>query len=553
MKVVRYISHHNGVFPILHPLPRLNPAGFGRLTPDARQGVPSRLPCALIFTVLVATACSDVLPSASSPDVPTATVVGFQDLDAAEFENRYIVRLHDDTEDVRARAESLAAERSGEVRNTIETVFRGFVVELPSTEEAERLARSPDVLYVEPDVLLELASPEFTVLGSEQTNPGWALDRVDQRSWSLDQKYRYQHTGDGVHLYVIDTGIQDIPGEFGNRLDPQAWISTSAALKCSPDPYVDDFGHGTQVAAVAAGQNYGVAKDVSIHSVKTDACDDGKFLTSEVVTAMDWIAEEHETPAVVNYSGKATDPFSPWERSRADAMAGLIAAGVTVVKAAGNDDVDACDDEGNQVQDAIVVGAVDSSGERSVWDADKASNWGACVSIFAPGTSVATINPSGSQEYQSGTSVAAPMVAGTAALALEANPTGSPSFVRADIEQSATMDSLATGTLNGSPNRLLHSLRTRTWIDGYSRIEQPGQYTWTANPSGGHGSYTWSHEWFESVNNGPYTSIGTGASVDITFSVAYCATHKLRLESTYGSETVSDVMVIQVENEPCPI
>jgi subtilisin family serine protease len=487
------------------------------------------------------------VPSISAPEsqAPTLTEQAVQS--SSGHGNRYIVRLADGTEDVHGMADFLAAEHSGEVVGTVARVFRGFFIDLPSGAEASRLAQSSNVLYVEPDLALRLAGPE-------QSNPGWALDWIDTRASTLDQTYRYQHTGEGVHLYVIDTGIQDISAEFGSRLHQQAWAALPVVQAgCSANPYIDESGHGTRVASVAGSATFGVAKDVTLHSAKLESCDgSGTHSTSSIVAAMDWVADVHHSPAVVNYSGEGHNPTFPWQRSIADAMEGLEAEGVVVVKAAGNDGVDACTDAGNQVNTALIVGAVDSNGARSVWGGNDSSNWGSCISLFAPGTSVPALNTDGTAGVGQGTSIAAPFVAGTAALAREANPTEPPSFVRADIGFSATPDSLDWASLNGSPNLLVYPLRTRTWISGPSQVTTQGPHSWFSNPSGGHGNHSWSHEWYESIDGSPYTLIGTGSSVDITFPWGYCATHVIRLHSTYGADTVTNSMVVHVSIDQCP-
>jgi aqualysin 1 len=514
----------------------------GQLTPTKRHdtalGRTGTLRLGLLLLVIVLSACSDSFPSAA--DEPGHQPSLLEALDVEVTSDRYVVRFRDNVADPRALGAELASAHSGEIEATLEHVFPGVVVRLDSVERAEALSRDAQVLYVEQDRLVRTTGPG-------QSNPGWALDRIDQRGWVLDNNYRYQHTGNDVHLFVIDTGIGDVAAEFGGRLDPLALtLPQASAAGCSLDPYFDDHGHGTRVAAVAAGATRGVAKEVTIHSVKIETCDGGSGHSSSVVMALDWIASVKPGPSVVNFSNSTSSS------AVADAMEGLISAGVVVVKGAGNNGVDACGEPANQVLGALIVGAIDANGERSVWQ-NGSSNWGACIRLFAPGTDVPSVNPDGSPTLRNGTSIASPFVAGTAALVLEENPQAAPSFVRADIEHGATQDSLVTATLNSSPNRLLHSLRTRTWISGATVVSEPGEWSWNANPSGGHGDHSWTHEWFESVNGGPYVQVGTGSQLDLTFPGGYCATHNLRLESTYGSETVTAIRVLQVLNEPCPI
>lgn len=320
-------------------------------------------------------------------------------------------------------------------------------------------------------------------------------------------------------------------------------------IGCADDAYVDPYGHGTAVAALAAGTTYGVAKGATLHSVRVMHCYDDSGESDDIIAGMDWVAQNRILPAVANYSGSGNGVLWYWPfTSVKDALQGMYQAGVVVVKSAGNTNSDACNDAGNTGYDIIVVGASTSSDSRASF-----SNWGSCVDIFAPGNNVPTITIGTYQGLGvlSGTSIAAPFVAGTAALILDDNPSLSPTAVWADILYSATTNVLSS--LNGSPNRLVYTLFTRVWFDGPVLVTQPGLYTWTSHVKGGFGSGSWSYAWYESVDGGPLQLVGTSANFSRLVDDGYCQNSRLELHATYNNETVEYVKFVTFQVPECPI
>jgi serine protease len=136
-----------------------------------------------------------------------------------------------------------------------------------------------------------------------------------------------------------------------------------------------------------------------------------------------------------------------------DAIARMTTAGITVAVAAGNDNANACNYSPARASSAITVGSTTSSDARSSF-----SNYGSCVDIFAPGSSITSAWSTGDTATNSisGTSMASPHVTGVAALYLANNPTATPSQVTTAILNNASTNKVSDPV--GSPNRLLYSL-----------------------------------------------------------------------------------------------
>ncbi|HEX2092979.1 MAG TPA: S8 family serine peptidase, partial [Longimicrobiaceae bacterium] len=136
-----------------------------------------------------------------------------------------------------------------------------------------------------------------------------------------------------------------------------------------------------------------------------------------------------------------------------DAIRKSILSGVTYVLAAGNDNMDACYFSPARTLEAITVGATTSSDVRSYF-----SNWGSCVDIFAPGSAITSAWYSSDTALRTidGTSMAAPHVAGVAALYLQGDPGATPATVASAILNSATRGWIAN-VGGGSPNLFLYS------------------------------------------------------------------------------------------------
>ncbi|WSN36999.1 S8 family peptidase [Streptomyces uncialis] len=369
------------------------------------------------------------LPAHAAPAEGTVLAAG----SPTAVKDSYIVTLKKDA-GLRAstpQGKKLISGYGGTVRTTFRSALNGFTATLSATE-ARRLAADPKVASVEQNQRVRVQAT--------QTNAPWGLDRIDQAARPLNGTYTYPDSaGTGVTAFVIDTGVRishsQLTGRAGNGYDA---IEGDTVAQ-------DGNGHGTHVATTIAGSTYGVAKKARIVAVRV-LDNNGSGTTAGVIAGVDWVTRNHSGPSVANMSlgGGASTTLD-------NAVRNSIASGVTYAVAAGNSGVNASSTSPARVTQAITVGATSNTDAKASW-----SNFGSVLDLFAPGVSITAGWHTGDSATNtiSGTSMAAPHVAGAAAVYLSSRPTATPAQVSTALVNGAT-NSVVTTPGSGSPNKLL--------------------------------------------------------------------------------------------------
>lgn len=345
----------------------------------------------------------------------------------------------------------------------IPTIRTGIIKEkLPATHgylmslndaEVEEIKQNKRVKYIEEDLLISLESRQIQYPTFE-----WNLDRIDDRLWedTNNSTYEYDYTGQGVDIYIIDSGIFKDDPEFEGRA--VRGYGRTPTFGCST--------HGHGVASVAGGRTHGVAKQVRLVDVHVFPCNQAAPI-SDIIKGVDYIiktAKRSKRHSIANMSfGVETTRSFALE----DATRQLFLARILPVIAAGNFGIDACNTSPAAVKEGLVVSGF-MSGDNG-WGFNNSPscqncgfNWGSCVDLYAPGLAGARwidVNNQYRDGAFGGTSYAAPHGAGVAALYWEANPDATVQQVHDAIIENATPNALYNFPSSiQTPNLILYSL-----------------------------------------------------------------------------------------------
>ncbi|PPQ72490.1 hypothetical protein CVT24_003253 [Panaeolus cyanescens] len=378
------------------------------------------------FFTAILLAVSLVAPALASPTIALRDVERYQ----GQTSGKYIVNF-----------KKGASRRNWAKKLKVKTnddwdLVNGFAAELDENTLNE-LRASKDVELITEDGIMEAFAT--------QTNAPWGLQRISQRAklsststTALTYTYNYDATaGRGVDIYIVDTGIYTAHSDFGGRA---RWGASFNNLGNS-----DGNGHGTHCAGTAAGTRYGVAKAANLIAVKV-LSDSGSGATSGIVSGLNWVLSQARAsgrPSVVSMSlGGST------ATALDNAVASLTSAGIHVIAAAGNSNTNAANTSPARAPSAITVGASTIGDVRSSF-----SNYGAVVDVFAPGTGITStwIGSTSATNNISGTSMAAPHVAGLVAYLIAKDGNVTPAAMQTKVKNlsiKSALTSIPSGTVN---------------------------------------------------------------------------------------------------------
>ncbi len=319
------------------------------------------------------------------------------------------------------------------IKRQFKKALNGFAVHLDDTKISVHdflaiVEGDADIEWIEPDIKVNNAKPRRSNMkpGNRQYLP-WGVERIGAHLTQVGS------AGVDADIFILDGGVMWTDLNEAGDVDIVATGSGSAMSAA----------HGTHVAGTAAAKDnsrgvVGVAPGARVHSYKV-LNGSGNAKLSDVITAVDEITEmklaNPSRAMVVNISFGAEIGTTEYN-SLDEAITNSIATGVTYVIAAGNEGVDASTVTPAHVEEAITVGAYDKSDAFAYF-----SNFGPTVDLLAPGVDIESLSassrPFAPPALMSGTSMAAPHVAGAAALYLHSHPDASPDEVRAALMSAA--------------------------------------------------------------------------------------------------------------------
>ena len=414
--------------------------------------IPNRYIVVLATTDLspIAPAPTPLAPTPKSAKTSTASAISPE-----SSEMSYVEGPTPADPTVAATATDLTSTYGGSFTTTWSVALKGFLL---NATEAEAIAMSEDsrVAFIIEDGAIAVGTPDTTPIQmtpdpdadlNPQPHASWGLDRIDQRYLPLNEVYAYLNKGEGVNAYVIDTGILPTHWEFRGR---------AFAIYDAVDGEgngVDCDGHGSHVAGIIGGRTFGVAKKVRLFGVRVLNCQ-GTGTWSDVIDGVNFVTWHRAQPGQQGSPALANMSLGGGTNNAVDAaVRNSIRAQVTYVVAAGNGNSDAGAYSPAGVAEAITVGATNRFDSRAEF-----SNYGPVLDLFAPGVNIpsAWVGSDLMIATASGTSMAAPHVAGVVALYLQSHPSASPAQVRSALVGDSTVG-VVINPGRESPNRLLFS------------------------------------------------------------------------------------------------
>ncbi|KAK7539787.1 subtilisin-like protease [Phyllosticta citribraziliensis] len=308
------------------------------------------------------------------------------------------------------------------------------------------------------DNVTEVSSVNTAVdlkIKATRSSAPWGLQRVSQTdeitsTAQVSQAaytYTYSDTtlGDGVDIYIVDTGIRTTHEQFGGR----ASMGFSAFSSNT-----DDNGHGTHVSGTSAGSTVGIASNANLIGVKVlDST--GSGTSSGLISGLDYVASQHDSRSssgdFIASVASMSLGFSGRSTSVESALKSLSSAGVHIAVAAGNDADNACSYTpsalGGSNSNIISVGASNINDEVAYF-----SNTGRCVDLYAPGLTTYSSYDTSDSTYAiaSGTSMATPHISGLLAyfLAADSSLRSSPATLKSYVTSAALSGKLSAGSAN---------------------------------------------------------------------------------------------------------
>ena len=269
--------------------------------------------------------------------------------------------------------------------------------------------------------VLEIAKRDFVdKIAVDKKVKVFREDAMQTINYTYNISKNYGLTGEGIKIAVIDTGVYN-HSEFGNRIIKEKCFCNDNCCfnnTVESDAAVDDEGHGTQCAGIAAGAS-GVATDASIMAVKV-LDSDGSGYDSDIVKGINWAIENGANVISISFGLSHSDYDECYELGTSLAVNNASNYAVVAV-AAGNDG------SGNKtiaapacVKNAVSVGSVSKSGVISGFSSRGPTTDNRIKpDIVAPGEGINSTYLNGQYRSSSGTSSSAPFVAGAAALLIE--------------------------------------------------------------------------------------------------------------------------------------
>ena len=362
------------------------------------------------------------------------------------------------------RIEAAVRHLGGTVRLRL-PLINGFAATMPSAA-LEQLRRTPGVISVSPDRRIQPLGQSYSAYDASSDLGSMynvTLMTGAQAYWKAG------FTGKGVDVALIDSGVAPVDGLAGRIVSAADLSFESQASNLS---YLDSFGHGTHMAGIIAGRSsgavsgqyagdtsnfLGMAPDARIVSVKV-ADAHGATDVSQVIAAISWVVQHRNDNGlnirVLNISFGTNSTQDYMIDPLAFAAEQAWKKGIVVVAAAGNAGFSSAGSLTSPARDPLLlaVGATDPNGTVALGD-DKVASFsssgssagahasGRSVDLVAPGSHIVSLRDPGSlidQTYGStgavtgdlfrgsGTSQAAAMLSGAAALVIQQRPSITP-------------------------------------------------------------------------------------------------------------------------------